>query len=114
MSRAKNGSAIIFNFEDFQEFKKYKKRDGSQADVNRLLSVFRELNINIDDDRVHKNMAYNSMREKLKDCKCMCVIFCLKVVHSIIAKKKTLLTHISYLFLSYQIKMRKPNRSIQP
>lgn len=67
-SRATNGSAIIFNFEDFYDHQTYLKREGSQADVDRLLEVFDNLDIDIQ-DRIHKNMTYNSMQQRLKECK---------------------------------------------
>lgn len=68
MSRSKNGCAIIFNFEEFQDSKKHEPREGSQKDVDRLVKVFGNLNIDIG-DRVYKNMTYNSMQKKLEECK---------------------------------------------
>lgn len=73
MSRSKNGCAIIFNFEDFQDYKTCPKREGSQKDVDRLVKVFGDLNVDIG-DRVHKNMTYNSMQERLKECKYQLVV----------------------------------------
>lgn len=109
MSRAKNGSAIVFNFEDFHEFKKYKKREGSQADVDRLLMVFGDLNIDIK-DRVHKNMTYNSMRERLKECKYIIFII-LKVVYLFVTKNQ--ITHQFSIFLnSYHFKLNDGIKSV--
>lgn len=67
-SRGKNGCAIIFNFEEFQDVKTYPNRDGSQRDVDRLVQNFGELNIDIG-NRVHKNLTYNKMQKKLTKCK---------------------------------------------
>lgn len=67
MNRTFTGCAIIFNFEEFQS-KKFEKREGSQADVKRLEDVFYKLNIDIR-DRIYNNLTYNSMRQRLKDCK---------------------------------------------
>lgn len=73
MSRSKTGCAVIFNFEDFQDYKRYQKRIGSQRDVDRLIKVFGDLNIDIG-DRVYKNMTYNSMQLRFKECKYLLLI----------------------------------------
>uniref|UniRef100_A0A336LYG3 CSON010544 protein n=1 Tax=Culicoides sonorensis TaxID=179676 RepID=A0A336LYG3_CULSO len=67
MSRKKNGCAIFFNFEDFDNYKRFPKRDGSQVDVNRLKEAFQKHDIDISDDRIHKNLTFNSMRDRLRE-----------------------------------------------
>lgn len=66
-SRSKNGCAIIFNFEKFQDSISYLNREGSQKDVNRLVKVFGDLNIDIG-DRIYKNMTVDEMQTKFKEC----------------------------------------------
>lgn len=68
MSRLLTGCAIIFNFEIFQNNSQFETRQGSTADVGRLVKVFGDLNINIE-NRVHHNPTYNSMKQRLKECK---------------------------------------------
>lgn len=67
MSRKLNGCAIIFNFEQFQNKKKYPNRDGSTADVKRLCEVFKQRNIDLK-ERVYENLSFNLMAQRLNEC----------------------------------------------
>lgn len=89
-SRSRTGCAIIFNMEDFQNHKKFKKREGSQVDVDRLQQILTNLNIDVENN-VYKNCTYNSMQQKLKYC---------KLSYQFITKNlKVLITHFIHFFI---------------
>ncbi|XP_063695558.1 caspase-6-like [Culicoides brevitarsis] len=70
-SRKLNGSAVIFNFENFRNSKMYPKREGSTKDVKRLSEMFEKLNIDIPEDRIYENLSHSSMITKIKELKSM-------------------------------------------
>lgn len=76
MDREYVASSAIFNFENFlprqnkdgAEFTP-EKREGTESDVESLLSTFRRLNINIDNSRVFNDKTEAEVKQELLNCK---------------------------------------------
>uniref|UniRef100_A0A336LQP5 CSON010543 protein n=1 Tax=Culicoides sonorensis TaxID=179676 RepID=A0A336LQP5_CULSO len=69
MDRYQNGYAIILNFEHFQDPSRFRTRTGTQADVDRLIKVFKKLNIKI--NNIHQDLTKNQMEQKLRQFRSM-------------------------------------------
>lgn len=63
-NRDKVALAIVFNFEKFDD-PEFVDRTGSEQDVERLVEVFKQKNVDIDESRIFKDKTRDGVKQEL-------------------------------------------------